>query len=253
MSYSTDEKDMDFFYANETARAPKKKADTPPEKILCTASIENAHAAECSGVFDGATPGAVIKAQRMADGGRLAPAAARFLESQFHVRIFGADQTWRGWTPSNATIAPSEQRTTSPKEGEDMTFEEEVRELLGLSADANPLDAIRALKERGDAGETAMIGYRRTVKALGAPDDADAGAWSRSEIERLRPLADDGKRYRDDLIEDSIKEGIRADDQFPVETFRAIFVAFLDRRNQGHARQLGEEGQPELPAWPPIR
>jgi len=55
MSYSTDEKDMDFFFANETARAPKKKADTPPERILCTASIENAHAAECSGVFDGAT------------------------------------------------------------------------------------------------------------------------------------------------------------------------------------------------------
>lgn len=231
MSYSIDEKDMDFFFAQETARAKgkgkdAKKDDAPPERILCTASIENAHAAECSGVFDGATPGAVVKAQRMADAGRLTPAAARMVEGQFHVRIHGADQTWRGWTPPNQSTAPTERTTNPPKEGTDMTFEEEIRALLAIGSDVQPLDAVRALKERGDAGDTAMRGIRVTVKALGAPDDADAGAWTRSEIERLRPLADDGARYREDLIESALKEGVRAHgSDFAQETYKGVLAS----------------------------
>lgn len=107
-----------------------------------------------------------------------------------------------------------------------MSFEEDVRAELGLSADANPLDAVRALKERSETGKTAMDGYRAVVKDLGAPADADAAMWSRSEIERLRPLADDGKQYRSDLIEDAIAEGVRAHGtEFKPDDYRGVLTS----------------------------
>lgn len=137
-----------------------------------------------------------------------------------------------------------------------MTIEDQIRELLGLDATAEPLDAVRALKERADAGETAIRNVRATVKTLGAPDDADAGAWTRGEIERLRPLADDGKRYRDDLVTAALEEGVRAhgadfkpDDyrgvlaNAPLETikrFQADWKAIGDKTFQG-GRQTGDD------------
>ncbi|HEY8838248.1 MAG TPA: hypothetical protein VIO16_11350, partial [Dehalococcoidia bacterium] len=160
----------------------------------------------------------------------------RLVESQFHVRIHGADQTWRGFSP------PKPER--SLKEGR-MTIEEQIRELLGLTADAEPLDAVRSLK--AEAGRTADLSRRlitaesfkkgteeftEKARSLGWSETSTYAngmpmhpfGWVEVEIERLRPLADDGKRYRDDLIEDAIKEGIRADEAFPVETFKGILA-----------------------------
>lgn len=50
--------------------------------------IENAHLAEVSAVYDGATPGAaILKAQSEAEQGRITPQAARLIESRYRIRL----------------------------------------------------------------------------------------------------------------------------------------------------------------------
>lgn len=203
---------------DNAAAADRAKSDPKDkgEKVLCSASIRNANAAECSGVYDGATPGAVVKAIRMAEAGRLPPAQARIIESRYQVRINGADHTWRG------IALPID--TRSRQEGATMTFEEQVRELLALGADADAIDTIRSLKakaDRVDAAERSAREVRTAFVALGAPDGGDIPAWANAEFARLRPLADDGTKYRGDLIKDALEEGVRAlGNEFQTETYR---------------------------------
>ncbi len=62
------------------------------ERQTVEAAIEDAHLAETSGVYDGATPEAsilVIKARELADAGKLDPKEARFIEDRYRVRIPG--------------------------------------------------------------------------------------------------------------------------------------------------------------------
>ena len=48
-------------------------------------------------------------------------------------------------------------------------------------------------------------------------------AEANAEIERLKPLAEQGERYRADLIEEVLAEGVRANGQeFPVDAYREI-------------------------------
>jgi hypothetical protein len=47
-----------------------------------------------------------------------------------------------------------------------------------------------------------------------------------TEVERLRPLADDGKQYRVDLVAAALAEGVRANgDSFAEETYRTMLEA----------------------------
>jgi len=44
-----------------------------------------------------------------------------------------------------------------------------------------------------------------------------------AEIQRLQPMADDGKQYRADLITETLAEGVRAmGDSFPEETYKGM-------------------------------
>ena len=46
---------------------------------------------------------------------------------------------------------------------------------------------------------------------------------ARAEIERLTPLAEQGEQYHNDLVEQCIDEGIRANgDDFPADAYREI-------------------------------
>lgn len=54
-------------------------------------------------------------------------------------------------------------------------------------------------------------------------DVVAAVEWLAGEAERLRPLADEGRQYRADLIDEALAEGVRAmGDEFPAETYRGM-------------------------------
>jgi hypothetical protein len=67
---------------------------------------------------------------------------------------------------------------------------------------------------------------RRALVAAGQPADRDAVTAIRemaSEIRRLAPLADDGRRYRADLIREALAEGVRAfGNGFATERYTAL-------------------------------
>ena len=163
--------------------------------IVATALIEDAHLAEVSAVFDGATPSAtILKAAQEADAGRLRPESARVLEARYRIHLPGARHVYPGVTvppPPAAAQAGVEDNAM------DLTEVRAVLTEIGQNGDDDILATLRALGSR--------------VKAL------------EEERARLASLADDGRAYRADLIEETLAEGVRAfGNDFPTETFRAL-------------------------------
>jgi TolA-binding protein len=99
-------------------------------------------------------------------------------------------------TPAPVTLAASESEETTPAAAE----------------------TERAVTPQAPPTETVSSDPReRATELTRQLDDA------RAEIARLRPLADDGRAYRTDLVEQAITEGIRAyGNAFPVETDREM-------------------------------
>lgn len=174
------------------------KGNKTDKKVLATADIDNARLSEVSTVYDGATPGAaIIKAQREADAGRLRPEQATLLEARYRVHLSGAAQIFRGATVETKETPmpadPTSETTPAP----------EPRELLPA--------AIRSLfTQVGVTAEDTESGVRDLVE----------------EIQRLRPLAADGKTYRSDLIKSALAEGARAHGEaFTPDPYLAILEA----------------------------
>ena len=170
LTYQVKESDSD-------ARAP----------ILCTATVVDARLSEVSAVYDGATPGAgVLKAQREAGAGRLSRQQMDILEARYRVRLFES-------TKHGGIQVPTEDETKeTPAGGPDLT-------------------RVRALEGENTNLSKALADARGVLLGAGAADDtvAEMAAWAVREINALRPMAEDGRRYRADLIEEALAEGVR--------------------------------------------
>ena len=168
-------------------------------KVMATATVEDALLSEVSAVYDGATPGAgVLKAQREADAGRLNSQQLRMLEARYRVRLVG--QHFGG-----VTVPVPEDKET---EQEDVT-----RSMIEGAQEAH-------------AALMADIGSARAIlRAAGAPDGTvvETAEWAAETIKELRLLADDGRRYRADLIDEALAEGARGmGKQFSPDLYRTL-------------------------------
>ena len=219
---------------------------------VCTVAIHDARLSEVSLVYDGATPGAMIlKAEQEAAAGRLSPAMTRQLERQYRVRLpravattvlGGGSADWTiqigdgravtGGQPAErgqgvtmnkrdndeveVTPVEPQQPAEDAPEAEAPVVDEEARAML---------EAIRQVTTRSAApqGITLDAAVRwlndQLVEVAGQRDAAQA------EIARLQPLADQGRAYREELINQAVAEGVRAmGEAFPEETYRAMLV-----------------------------
>lgn len=181
------------------------------EKVLCTASVEEARLIEVSSVYSGSTPGAMItKAQRMSDAGKLPNDMARKLEERYNVRIIGSNKLYM---PSTSTmehrmeedeitpIGDATVETVAP------TPEPQVEQRSAPVVDPD-LNAVREMV---------------TSKGLLKGSLAESVRALIVENERLAPLADDGNTYRTDTMAAAIEEGIRAfGADFHEETYRGM-------------------------------
>lgn len=171
--------------------------------------IEDAHLAEVSAVYDGATPGAVIlKARAQIEAGNLKPDVMRRLESRYRINLPGARLILPGHQGdrSMATDTPKEEVALALREGEALDFgdNKDLRSQVAAVLSAREIE-IADLKTKTTATNDERV------------------ARLEAEVERLRPLADDGTAYRSDLIEDALSEGVRAHGSpFPKETQRAL-------------------------------
>ena len=171
-------------------------------KVLATATIEDALLSEVSAVYDGATPGAgVLKAQQEAEAGRLNDQQLRMLEARYRVKLVGQ---YHGGV-------------TVPEEKDKETGQEAVP------------DATRAMIEAAQAAHAALLtdvgSARAILQTAGAPDGTvvEAAEWAAETIKELRMLADDGRRYRADLIDEALAEGARGmGKQFSPDLYRTL-------------------------------
>ncbi len=203
------------------------------ETQLCLAGVSNGQLSEYSTVYDGATPGAMIqKAQIEAENGRISRSLAeRLMETrQFQRHKVKLPTTGLLWTGARAapggarmegenTNSEENQQNLEPAVGEvgeetiitDATPETNDESVGTQTNDeqANtetPADVLAESRSRW-APHNITIG-RDVTKAVNAL--AGKVVEQRTEIARLRGLADLGERYRDDLIERALKSHVAA-------------------------------------------
>jgi len=179
--------------------------DRGEETILATFTWENGRLAEVSSVYDGATPGAAIgKAQRMIDGGDIPAALMQQLEIKYHLKA--PDKQWSGFD------------------------KQERRKNMSGKNEPNELELIRSIVEESGAPESDLPGAVRwladgLVEANEERDTLTAeNARLVERVAELTPLADDGRSYREALVESAMVWGARAmGDKFPEETYQTMF------------------------------
>lgn len=158
--------------------------------VVATFTIEDARLSEVSGVFDGSTPQAMIlKAERFAAAGLLSQEEAYKLERQYRMSL-----------PMKRSFAGVE--IEQPKKGEEeMDLEKRVI-TTALNTGLVPKDQQDTLNVDGALTIIEQAGQR--VKALEA-------------------LADDGRAYRKDMVDEAIKQGVRLyGNEFKQEQYRAM-------------------------------
>ena len=234
---------------------------------LCTVTIEDAGLSEVSLVFDGATPGAMIlKAEAAAEDGRLTPEMAYQLEAQYRIKlprpvrpstrdltVTGGPAITTGSAANMMIVAGAAVDGARMMEEEEVveTVEEVVEEQVEAGADAVGSDEARAELEELRRGVDEI---RQAVTDSGAPEGTTLAASVRwlneqlaavtgerdaalGEVAELQPLAEQGREYRNHLIDEAVAEGVRAmGTAFPEETYRAM----LESASLEHIRKVGE-------------
>jgi|SRR5215471_1340420 len=173
-----------------------KQGEVIESDVLCIADVENAHLSEVSAVYDGATPGAaILKAQHELDMGRIRQETVNVLETRYRVRLI---------VPQLGNIKSGERTMANetPQETPEQTRERESAELLTLRNERSTLATLL--------------------------NDAEVPAHE-SLLERIRSLlvdSKDGRAYRADMIEEVLKQGVRARSEadFNKEEYRKMLT-----------------------------
>lgn len=193
--------------------------DRGEQTILATFTVEGAHLAEVSAVFDGATPEAMIlKARHQIETGKLQAQAARLLETRYRIKLPDAGrQAWSGVdiNGKGGEGSKGQKIMTEPKQAESKEPLAEVQKTL-VSIRGVLDNATVAIPDGDELERVCFLITERERLTTEVARQAD-------EVKRLQPLADDGAKYRADLISDTLAEGVRVmGDSFPEETYKGM-------------------------------
>lgn len=175
--------------------------------------VKNAHLREVSGVYDGATPNAMIlKAERMVPS--MSQLQVAQFEDVYSVRIspgatYSIPKKGRSMSVENVLAAAG-----FPVEGEDV--ERSVRSLVGALTEVR--DSAEGLTTTVEATRAERDEALKTVENLtvrvGELEKANVGLEGDAAL---------GRQYRTDLIEQAIEAGIRCHgDDFAEESYRGL-------------------------------
>lgn len=189
-----------------------KGADNVMRTILATCAIDGAHLSEVSSVYDGATPRAeILKAEREAAEGRMKPDAVRMFETRYRMKLPEAKRQFTGVTLEGKKL-----------EAEKIVSD--IREVLGVAADGDVAGTVVQMN-------TELTSLRAVKETL---------QQAQTELAELTPLADDGRAYRSDLVNEALVQGVRAfGDKFAKETYTDV----LNRSSLAVIKQLSSDWQ----------
>ncbi len=224
-------------------KEPDSDVRTP---VLCTATVVDAELSEVSAVYDGATPGAaILKAQREMDAGRLDARQADLLEQRYRVRLVKPAKQYSAGPASTHSASAASTPGGVTLEGQTETAVIETNSASGAgtpdanAASAQGVGAINALETHAapatatgpgvvtDALAQAVMQARAILQRLGASGDnlLDEVTWVAQRLDELHPLAEDGRQYRQALVDETLAEGVRAmGSQFNAELYRGLLA-----------------------------
>jgi len=170
----------DFFDCNHyPGLAYETKENNVLTSKVATFTIEDARLSEVSGVFDGSTPQAMlIKAQRAAKSGELTVEQVELLESRYRIHLPHP----RSFASANTDLEPKKEKMMEEK------YVEKLREVL-------------VGKELIQVEEGEEVRDEQIVEAV---------QTLVSRLPELEEKAADGVRYRANLMEEALREGIRS-------------------------------------------
>ena len=245
---------------------------------LCVAAIENGQLSEVSAVYDGATPSAMIsRATEAARDGRLTERQVSLLEQQYRMRlpekratiqvpaipstsgtsitsgstyirgdsqysplVTSGTNTTANDTPSPDTEAPTGDKANAGVEEiekEEITMGIDEKEHEAVVTERNTLLAQRDelnLQVRALGDENARLQPLR-----------DEITTLRQRVLELEPKARDGELYRENLIADTLAEGVRAfGETFDADAYKTLLNGVtLDIVKRMHAdwRKVGDQ------------
>lgn len=232
--------------------------------VVCTVGIDGAHLSEVSAVYDGATPGAMLrKAEELARHGELEPEKAAAFELRYKVNLPTrksfpvADLEDKPVNVPNENTAGRGKDIPAPESTGDqpMNLEQEMQEARAALTEANVNESvpvaggIRQLNQAAANLQTQLDAIRVALPETAVGDDmASRVAWLAAEVSRLRPLADDGRAYRADLIDDALAEGVRAmGPEFAQEAYRGLLSSStieVIKRMRDDWRAIGDKTFP---------
>lgn len=179
-----------------------EKSGNTVRTVLSTYTIYDARLSEVSGVFDGATPEAmVLKAQRAAKAGDLTLEQIELLEQRYRTTL----PSVRSFAVSKPNIAPVVQKEP------DVTSEELVTNLRSMLSVVTDEELVTGIEQMRSRLETAT-----------------------QRIKELEPQAADGSQYRADLVQEALAEGVRAqgdgfDHELYAQTLRSAPLQLVKR------------------------
>jgi hypothetical protein len=232
--------------------------------VVCTVGIDGAHLAEHSVVYDGATPGAMLrKAEELARHGELEPEKAAAFELRYKVHLPTrksfpvADLEDKPVNVPNENTAGRGKELPAPESTGDqpMNYEEIVNEARTALAEANVNESvpvaggIRQLHQTAVNLQAQLDAVRANLPETAESDDLIVRVSKLvTDVHRLTPLADDGRAYRADLIEEAIAEGARAmGPGFAQEAYRGLLGAStieVIKRMRDDWRAIGDKTFP---------
>jgi hypothetical protein len=204
--------------------------DGKTEEVMCTADVKNAHLAETSSVYKGSTPGAVVvKAERDAEAGTMKPEARQLIEQRYRIHLPEKRVVAPGHKERNE-VAEREADTTQPGGAENAPGTEQGNPPSAQDPPAPPQSDASATDE---AREVSQLLTRAGVTNASVTTPLLAVRALVDECERLKPLADDGERYRTRLRERVVQEQVRA-----VGTASESFKGMVSRATVGELEGL---------------
>lgn len=252
---------------------------------LCVAAIENGQLSEVSAVYDGATPSAMIsRATEAARDGRLTERQVSLLEQQYRMRLPEKRATIQvPAIPSTGTVTISTSGTSVTNGTTYIRGDSQYSPLVtsGTNTTANDTpspDTEAPTGDKANAGveeiekeeitmvidekeHEAVVTERNTllaqrdelnlqVRALGDENARlqplrDEITTLRQRVLELEPKARDGELYRENLIADTLAEGVRAfGETFDADAYKTLLNGVtLDIVKRMHAdwRKVGDQ------------
>lgn len=195
--------------------------DNGDEADTAEGVYHDGHLAEFSLVYDGATPGAMVgKVARMIEDGVIRrESTVRLLEARYRTKFPGTrGPLIPGFEPATLEGEPVEDLEQTRRTDPDPDPRPDP---------ADPRPGVPAISSELIRSVYAEAGLR--LESSEAPTvEATLHALA-AECQRLRPQADLGAKYRADLIEDALAEGVRAQgNDFARETYAGLLNGTAD-------------------------